>query len=69
MSRNVMIVNMGPGSVKAEVQGRNARGHYEQTAEHVIKEDTAKVLTLGAFASVQLIAVDEASPSPSNPVV
>lgn len=63
MSRNIVIANMGPGSVKAEVQGRNARGHFEQQAEHLIKQDTIKVLTVGAFASVQIIAVDEADTS------
>lgn len=59
MSRNIVIANMGPGSVKAEVQGRNSRGHFEQQAEHLIKQDTIKVLTIGAFSSVQVIAVDE----------
>lgn len=68
MSRNVVISNLGPGSIKAEVQGRNARGHYEQSAEYEIKENTVKVLTLGAHTSLQIIEV-EAGQTLNPPIV
>lgn len=55
--RNVVISNIGPGPIKIEIQGRNARGHFEQQAEHVLKEGQNKVLTLAEFASAQLIAL------------
>lgn len=37
MTTTVMIANKGPThSIKVEVQGRNAQGHFEQVAEHTV---------------------------------
>lgn len=67
MSRTVLVTNLGPGPIKAEVQGRNSRGHFEQQAEYRIEENTFKSITLAETSSFQILPVPAANePQPSS---
>lgn len=61
----IILTNLGPGDGKIEVQGRNARGHYEQKAEYELKAGSFKSLTLAEHDSFQYVPARE--PKASDP--
>lgn len=59
MTTKVKIINEGPKTVKVEVQGRDAHGHFTQVAENTLEVGRYADVYVYKGQSLQVLEVDE----------